>query len=988
MAHFAESDAPVARQSGATSDNFPQLATGTSVAHPAGMTLRGTLVSALIGITAYGTTACHSEGEQRTPSESTPVAGAGGASVSGTSKSTASTTTSTTTGGSSSKTGAGGAAQTSTTGDTPVAGAAGAAAHGDDWFKENTVSKRGTLSVPGSSEALTAQRLMTQLVTYDPGSEIRCAVADDPTYRATIDTIGGVTWGYQVTVLEDESKPRLQAGFPKPQRNWAAEAGDAKSSAVEIEEADIVGLSETSALFFSSEHGLLLVDLSAAQPTFTCGVKLPGRVNKFFYYQGHLVVMTENQQYGASRQSYLLHFSVAPNEIRFVESIDLGRGSTLDTRRFNDRLVVYSEFATDEGSDSTTTAGAERYYQPSLKHRALRVFGFGERLTEQLNQTLLDTTPNQSYLTSGSIPEDTAVGTKVSESSSFGRTIWASDHYFVVTEALTKTYLSSWQTQNYSYCSKSHSVERSYRHCDTIYETRPNPNYTPPDNSGGDRACQGVTLADCLRSVSRASNPTIQVPVGQKCEQRTYNDWICDETKYGSYTYPLFRNEDATRLTIYEYTDQGFIRLDSKVSEITTPGLDQTTLDAKVPTLTTSSETYDLAIPGALQTLYFQNGFLYAIAAGKLQVYSMAENSLVRTSTLSVVNATLQTSLFTDDKLYLSDFGYSGSYDKSVLRVIDLTNPAFPRQSSEDRTLPGGHRSILPTSKGILTIGTVNNFAPDIHSVLKLGLFTDPFTSELAYLILGTDLSNSYLGDAKSQYFDASAERLFLPYTGQENASQKAISRVGVSHLEDSTIVSDGAVAMPESVARVRPRPASSGTEMLAFSSSAVEWLRPADKGWAATPVLEYYRPIALYRLTDQDEYLEVLRLGNRCQLHFASAAKLNVRTGAAAGAAFDCVGYSVWAYDRNLVFSATSGVRFAADGSFTQLTEAEITDLTARRAERPICLLSQQSLDNISVDFQAKPDLSAMVCYSPKEYQEALTKINSGSTGASPTGG
>lgn len=952
------------------------------------MTLRGTFASALIGMTAYGTAACNSDGEQRTPSESSPVAGAGGASVSATTAST--TTASAAAGGSSAKTGAGGTAPTTATILTPAAGAAGAA-YDDAWFKENTVSKRGTLSVPAASEALTAQRLMSQLVTYDPGSEIRCAVADDPMYRAAIDTIGGVTWGYRVAVLEDESKPRLQAGFPKPLRNWAAESGDAKGAAVEIEEADIVGLSETSALFFSNEHGLLLVDLSTAQPTFSCGVKLPGRANKFFYYQGHLVVMTESLQYGTSRHSYLLHFSIAPNEIRFVESIDLGRGSTLDTRRFNDRLVVYSEFATDEALDTTaepTAAGGMPYYQAPLKHRALRVFGFGERLTEQMNQTLLDTSPDQSYLTSGKIPEDTAVGTMVSESSSFGRTIWASDHYFVVTEALRKTYLSSWQTQNYSYCAKSHSVERSYRHCDTIYETRPNPNYTPPDNSGGDRACQGVTLADCLRAVSRASNPTIQVPVGQKCEQRTYNDWICDETKYGSYTYPLFRNEDATRLTIFEYTDQGFIRLDSKVSEITTPGLDQATLDTKVPTLTTSSETYDLAIPGALQTLYFQNGFLYAIAAGKLQVYSMGENSLVRTSTLSVVNATLQTSLFTADKLYLSDFGYSGRTDKSVLRVIDLTNPAFPRQSSEDRSLPGGHRSILPTSQGILTIGTVSNFEPGITSVLKLGLFADPFTSELAYLILGTDLSSSYLGDSKSQYFDSSAERLFLPYTGQDRTSKNTVSRVGVSHLADGSIISDGAVVMPESVARVRPRPASSGTEMLAFSASAVEWLRPTDEGWAATPVLEYYRPIALYRLTDQDEYLEVLRLGNRCQLHFADAAKLNVRTGAAVGATFDCAGYSVWAYDRNLVFSATSGVRFAPDRTFTPLTEAEITELIARRAERPVCLLSQQSLDNISVDFQTKPDLSSMVCYTPKEYQEALTKLNSGSTDAGPSAG
>src|SRR5512133_1000995 len=183
------------------------------VATPPGMTLRGTLVSALIGMTAYGTAACNSDDERRNPNESTPVAGAGGASVSATSAS-ATAGDSAATGGSSLKTGTGGSTRTTGTALTPAAGAAGAAAYDDAWFKENTISQRGTLSVPASSETLNAQRLISQLVAYDPGSEIRCAVADDPTYRAAIDAIGGVTWGYQVAVLEDESKPRLQAGFP------------------------------------------------------------------------------------------------------------------------------------------------------------------------------------------------------------------------------------------------------------------------------------------------------------------------------------------------------------------------------------------------------------------------------------------------------------------------------------------------------------------------------------------------------------------------------------------------------------------------------------------------------------------------------------------------------------------------------------------------------------------------------------------------------
>jgi hypothetical protein len=178
--------------------------------------------------------------------------------------------------------------------------------------------------------------------------------------------------------------------------------------------------------------------------------------------------------------------------------------------------------------------------------------------------------------------------------------------------------LNAWITRDYRVCTASHTVPVSYRSCRTLYETRPNPNYVPPDNSGGDRACKGVTLADCLRAVARASNPTMQVPVGTECVDRTYNQWICDAYETRSTTYPELRRESATRLTIFEYTESGFVRLDGKVAEIVTPGLTDVQANSSVPTLTTSSTTFDLSIPGRLQTLQFQNGFLYAIAVGTL----------------------------------------------------------------------------------------------------------------------------------------------------------------------------------------------------------------------------------------------------------------------------------------------------------------------------------------------------------------------------------
>jgi hypothetical protein len=842
----------------------------------------------------------------------------------------------------------------------------------DAWYADATVSHRKWIPVPGPSAILAAAPIVRQLKDYDPGSLLRCEVQDDPAYREVVDEIGGVIWGYSVGFLVDESQPQFQAGFLDYQRTAVpgATSNEADGAAVEIEEADIIGLSSTSALYYSTEHGLLLVDLSGTQPEFDCATKLPGRVNKFFYYQGHLVAMTE-QITGSARHSYLLHFDVNDGALRFIEAIDLGAVRILDTRRFNERLVVYTDLTLEDQQPQDTQTAIPQYYEPRGLHRSLRVFTFGDTLTEEMNDTLLDTSPDSSYLTDGAIAEGTAPGTLVYESSNFGQLMWASDHYFVVTEQLRKTHLASWQTRTYSVCVASHTVEVPYEYCRTLYEERPNPDYTPPDNSGGDRACNGQTLSDCLRAVSRAANPTIQVPVGRECNQSVRTHWICDARESRSYTYPNLDTETATRLYIYEYTPDGFVRLDTEVSEITNQGLDEQSPGEVIPTLTTSADTYDLAVPGTLQTLYFQNEMLYAIADGILQVYAMGGPSLVRTSSLDVVDQGLQTSLFTSDKLYLSDFGYSGGHDQSVLRVIDLSNPAFPRQASQDRTLPGGHRTILPVQQGILTIGSVANFEPGIQQVLKLGLFTDPFASELSYLILGTDLSYSYLGEDKSHAFDASSQRLFLPYYGTERDTARYVARVGVSHLEDLEIVSEGAVPMPELPQRVRLRPGATD-QALSFASSSVEWLRPAGAQWAATPVLEYFKPIALYRLTDDDDYVEVLRLGQSCMLHFSAADTINVTRDESVSDVFECgTGYP-WAYANNIIFSPAVAVSFTPEGETTLLDEEAIAELYELRPRRPYCLFSDELMTNVGIDYNNPPPLDNVVCYTPEEYQDA----------------
>jgi len=849
----------------------------------------------------------------------------------------------------------------------------------------STVSERVGLPLPKANPMLAAERLAQQLAGYDPGSLLRCELGGQAAYASAIDSLGGVRWGYSVTALEDLSKPRFQSGFPSA-RSYAgapaSNAGDASAAPVEIVLPDIVAVTDSAALFYSAVHGLMLVDLTSGQPQFKCATQLPGNVGQFFYRDGHLVAMTQAPGTG---RSALLHFRIDGTQLRFVESVDLGKVNILDSRRFNDELVFYTDLRFDSVTvvppapagmipiNSGATAPA-RAAAPT-QHRSLRVFQLGETLQEKMHDTLLDTSEPQEQLAT-KVTRDTPVDTQVSEAQRFGQSMWASDHYFVVTEDITKTFVSGWASYTYTVCTDGHTVETPYTSCQTRYETRPNPDYTPPDNSGGDRSCQGATLSDCLQAVARVSNPTIQVPVGISCEERKRSDWVCDASAQVTTEYPTFRTDESTRLYIYEYGDAGFVRVDSSVHEITNQGLEATSPDAALPNLTTSAEAFDLAVPGAVQTLYFQNGFLYVISQGVLQVYAMGGSSIVRTSTLPVVNETLQSSLFSSDRLYLSDFGYGGSGDHSTLRVVNLSNPAFPSVEASTYSLPGGHRSILASDYGIFTIGSVQQFGGPPFNAIKLGLFSDPFVDERAYLILATDLSYASLGDERTQLFNAAQQRTLLPYFGYDQ-QQHQIARIGISRLEPDQIASEGAVVVPEPVQRVRPVPGPAES-YLSFASSSIEWLTPKEREWQSSPVLEYFLPAAVYRLNDQDDYVEVQRLGNRCRLFFANASQINQRSDGPYSEPFDCFGGGPMAYDQRLLFSDT-GVEFDANArSIRLLSEDELAETRARIAERPTCMLSLDFVDDASVNYDNVLNARSVLCLSPTEYQTRLQQRSS----------
>lgn len=862
-----------------------------------------------------------------------------------------------------------------------------------DWFTKSTVSLRGTLSVPSAATLFEEPELAQQQAQFDPGAALRCEVETSEGFRSAVKEIGGFRWDYYVQTLEDLSQPRIASGFYYARDDGATNAGTASGAPVEIAKADIVALTAEAALYHSPGHGLFVIALGDGEPEVRCAVKLPGEVKKFYLYDGHLLAMVENFSYGAGKRSHLLHFTVEGTTLSFVESVPVANGAILDSRRFNDQLVLYTgltlaQDAATSVSSSTASSVAGSWAQPvpASEHRAMKVFRIGDRLERVMDDTLLDSTVSEEYLRSQEVAKDTSVGTELHRSTSFGDALWASDRYFALNQNVTRTLFAGFETNYYDVCVKSHTVEEPYTSCTTKYETRPNPAYVAPTNSGGDRSCDGQSLRACLRRVARVSNPTIQVPVETKCQEAIRSSWYCDAYEQKSYTFPVFDHVRETKLFIYEYTESGFIRLADEVRTIENPGLAQLSLDDSVTTLTTSDTSQELLLAGNLQNLQFQNGFLYAISDGELRTFAIDGSSLVQTSQVTAASDLLETSLFTNEKLYLSDWSWVyGSGDQSRLRIFDLTNAAFPKQASQDQTLPGGHSVLLPMDQGLLTIGSVREFEGNSGNWLKESLFEDPFGTELSHLIVGSDLEDTYptgLSDG-SYYFGSADARLFLPYVGNSWDSARHEARIGVSRVVDKAIVSEGAIVLPEVPERVRPVPAQQNS-YLAFAPNSLHRLTPAGNEWAAAPFFEYFTTRAVYRLSDEEQYLELLQLGRRCKLHVASVDRINDRSSDKVSEEFECgnPGAEIRAFGHHLIFGRSwesdtqvveaAGVRFELDGTVESLTQDETRAIEERIDARQVCVLARVLVENSRVDYSKTPDLSQVGCMTELEYDDA----------------
>jgi|GEM_PF-3741754 len=467
----------------------------------------------------------------------------------------------------------------------------------DAWARESTLSQRHALQVPAANQYLSAAEMQAQLAHYDPAATFRCPLAVTPAFADAIEALGGIDWGYRVPFLRDMSKPLIRLGpaLPVP---FDEQVVPADPNHLPSESDQRVTLSDDMAIYQSPSHGLLLIDLAQGTPRVRCALKLPGSARDFVYHQGHLV---------GSFGSRLMHLKLDEQGVTFVELLQL-EGSVRQLRKVSDRLVVYSELPLP-GRDASLAQA----------HRALRVFELGERLSIELQETLLDTSRDPALMYRD-LPADAAPGSTLSGGSAYADIFWADDRHFVIAEVVRHATVAPFQP-NTERCTQQRDADRDYTHCSTTYASEPNPQHVAPDPDGT-WPCRDAPLATCVTQLARAASATQRAPTGTSCEAQSWHDSLCDVTSYVAQGSPILVPDAETKLYVYAVTDAGTRLVADDVSEIiATPGLEQAAPSA----LSLRDEHLSLRVPGAIRALHFEGPLLYVMTDRHLHTYALGE---------------------------------------------------------------------------------------------------------------------------------------------------------------------------------------------------------------------------------------------------------------------------------------------------------------------------------------------------------------------------
>jgi hypothetical protein len=816
-----------------------------------------------------------------------------------------------------------------------------------------TVSYRSHVRLPQNGSVLDADGFASQLRARDPIVSLRCAPDGSAEYRDVASYLGGLEWSHPVSIVKDASYPPLLDGKRDTRSVNAPSAGAASAggAAPVIERPDLVGMSGGIGVFLSKPHGLFAVDAHGGAPVVSCALKVPGEPRNFLFKGNELVVIVNAR--GGGNRSALLRYAVEGASFRFIDAVKLDDQEIVDARLFDSTIVAFTSWGKPRAPSMPTTpsptggmapaggvsTGVAPAYGGNGDHLGgkIIVVQWDDHLGVDWQDSLLDD-PKKQDPTEGSAP-----GTKytpnevVATNKTFASFVAASDRYVAVPRVVQTTRFVQYQTTSYQVCTNYNPQYEQITVCSVSYEQRANPDYQPPNPLTGDYACNGKTLADCIQVAAPVVTQYIYVPVGQTCTPVWQGR--CEGYTTKTDTYPTFKVDTQTELSIYRFEGGTFTKLDSTLAKMVKKA------DA------ISFETNPLAVTGtvtARDQIQFQNGHLYVFADGALQTLAVAGNSISYLDRLDVAASTDNGAaiVFSDDRAMISARDNS-SPSSSKVAMLDLTTPSQPKALTSF-SMPGVTTQLILAPGGILGPGQVSlPNPPNSRTLEKLTLFSKEAGTELDNLLLGTEydaLDTSWFDQSDDQRIRLGGARLFLPYSGRRHSdpSEPTAHRLNITRIDPNHLVSEHSFNVSDDIVRTA---SVDDSRSLAFANSAVYLVDRTSGDWVLSTLKEIYIPFASYRLDDADRYAVVSRVGSSCRVAIhAGDAKIFDEPPLAQADVPCSESATPTGFHSSLLFADThTGVRIAVDGRSIELLSPSDVDAFAKQQAHGYCRTSDK---------------------------------------------
>jgi len=822
-----------------------------------------------------------------------------------------------------------------------------------------TVSYRSKVRLPAEGTGMTADTFAAQVKQRDPIAATRCAADEAQAYKDATAFLGGVAWSHPVALLLDKSLPPLYDRELPPIDDSVSmadsaprNAGAAESStAPTISRPDLVGVQNGVAVFLSKTHGLLAVDAKTGAVKPSCAMKIPGEPKNFLFHGDELVIVA-NARNGHNR-SALLRYAIDGGRFRFVDAVQLEGQTIQDARLFDSTIVLYTQWtktreappieppvttvdgesravSQGDGMAGAPVAGGARASQATqdLLGTKVLVVQWDDKLAVDWEDSLLNDPDGEKDPLAGKAPPADGKYQKdqvVAQARHFKDFVAASDRYLVVPHDVQTTRFDHYEHHTYQVCSKYNPRYQEVQVCHVNYEQRPNPDYKAPNPATGNYDCGGKALADCVRDAAPQVSQYIYVPTGQTCEMVWQGRCEAYETRTD--TYPAFRTDKETELTIYRFENGKFTKLDSSLAKMA----------AKADALAFTKE--PLAVKGAVvnrNQIQMQNGHLYVFADNALQTLAIAGGSVAYVDQLPIAASTEASPAiaFSEDRAMIST-----AQGSSQVTMIDLSVASKPKLKTSF-SMPGQSTQLILASGGILGPGQVQLTNAEVYRNLqKVTLFSRDDGRELDNVLLGTEydaLASSWFdaNDDQRIRLDRTGTRLFLPYSGRHHADafEPTAHRLAITRIEGGRLVSERSFAVADDIVRTAPL---DDARALVFGNSGTYLIDRASGDWKLDTLREVYTPIATYRIVDaEDVHARISRIGTKCLVSTHAGDAHALGGPSLAEATIPCSDTSrPVGYADTVVFAETrTGVRFGKDGkSITPLSANEVAEIAKK---------------------------------------------------------